>query len=123
MIYCGCFVFLFIGLFYFGLLVVVVGSWLCVCYVGGCWLVWMEDIDLLCEVVGVVVDIFVILFVFGLVVDELVLFQLQWWVVYDVVFEQFWVDGYLFVCGCSCSDLVVMGGLYCDGVCVLLVDL
>lgn len=51
-VYCGCFVFLFIGLLYVGFLVVVLVSWLDVCVYVGCWLVCIEDVDGLCCLLG-----------------------------------------------------------------------
>lgn len=69
--YCGCFVLLFIGLLYFGLLVGVFVSWFDVCVYGGIWFVCIEDFDGLCMVFGVVDDIFVIFVYFGMMFDEL----------------------------------------------------
>lgn len=48
MIVCVCIVFSFIGNFYIGIVCIVVFNWLFVCYIGGIFILWVEDMDLEC---------------------------------------------------------------------------
>lgn len=114
-VYVGCFVFLFFGLLYVGLLVVVLVSYLDVCVYNGCWLLCIEDIDEICIVFGVVDDIIVILVVLDMYFDGLILVQSQCKLCYQFVCDCLGV--LIYFCGCSCKEIVDFRvGMVSDGV-------
>lgn len=106
------------GLLHAGSLVAAVGSWLCARHAGGPWLVRMEDIDPPREIAGSAANILAALPAFGLVADGPVVYQSSRIAAYEAAFEQLRLDGQVFPCWCSRSDLAPEGGLHRDGRCV-----
>ncbi|WP_233841985.1 tRNA glutamyl-Q(34) synthetase GluQRS [Dyella sp. 2HG41-7] len=106
------------GLLHAGSLAAAVGSWLCARHAGGRWLVRMEDIDPPREAPGSAQAILAALPAFGLVADELVIYQSSRIAAYDAAFEQLRKADLIFPCWCSRSELTIAGGIHRDGRCI-----
>ena len=91
------------GPLHFGSLIAAVGSYLCARSAGGRWLVRMEDLDLPRVVPGAADGILTTLEAFGLHWDGEVLYQSTRLASYAAALPA--LDGELYPCGCSRSDI------------------